>query len=132
MLGRGAKEGVMIRTPLLLLVFEWKDELKQWKKSKKRLKRAVKKAHRKVEKKLGEIEQRGPQPGETGEQFGNRLLDKQERLRKKIFKQRRERLAGLRSVETAHFADYVEADRLRRKTLNRPRVRKMRPVRRRG
>lgn len=117
-------------SPLLLFVLEWKDELKRWEKSRKRLKKAVKKAHAKVEKKLKKLERRGPRPDESGEQFGNRLLNKQDKISKKIFKQRRTRLTGLQDRETTHFDDYVSADRVRREREARPRAIKMRPIRR--
>ncbi len=121
----------MIPTPLLLWVFEWEAERKRWKKSRKRLKRAVKKAHAKVDEKVDQRVQKGPRPGETGEQFGNRLLNKGEKIRKKVFKQRREKLVGLQSTETSRFNDYVAADRRRRAREARPTVVKMRPSRRR-
>ena len=113
----------MIRSPLLLLVFEWEDELKRWKQSQKRLKKAVKKAHAKVAKRLKKVERLGPGESETPEQFGNRLLNRQDTIRKKIFDKRRTRLVGLQGQETAHFNDYERALR--------PTVVKMRPIRRR-
>jgi hypothetical protein len=120
------------RFPLLLWVFEWEEERKRWKKARKRLKKAVKKAHAKVETKIDKREAKGPRTGENPTAFGNRLLNKQEKIRKKVFNQRRERLTGLQNNETSRFNDYVAADRVRRTREARgPMVRKMRPTRQR-
>jgi hypothetical protein len=105
---------ILTRTPLLLAILEWREEQAQWKKAQKKLKRAVNRLHKKTERRIDKLERRGPREGQTGEEFGNWLLKKQDKIRNKIFRRHRERLNKLQNKETRMFSQYVIADRKRR------------------
>lgn len=113
----------LLRAPLLITLLDWKEEEQEWRAARKRLKRAVNKIHRKVERKVDKFAQRGPRENQTGEEFSNWLLNKQDRVRKKLFRRHRDRLSRLQDRESTAFNQYVDADRKRREreTMLRPR-----------
>lgn len=98
------------RKPLLLTLIEWEKEALRWKKAQKQLKRAAKKIHKKVERRVDRLESRGPKPDESHEQFANRLLDKEERLRNKLFAKKAKKLQRLKDREERRYAAYTSAE----------------------
>lgn len=100
----------VLRTELLVTVIEWENEADRWKRSQKRLKRAVNRIHRKVEKKIDRMGAKGPRPDEDRHQFANRLLDKEGRLRAKLFAKHSTKLRRLKNREERRYADYENAE----------------------